>query len=72
MEKIRRAIQAYIRENGIDMEVLAQKCGWTLSKLKTVVEGYNTLNSADYGTICEAVGVEFNHFHFMAHGISES
>lgn len=71
MEMIRKAIQAFIKENGIEMEKLAERCGWTTSKLKTVIEGYNAISSADYGTICEAVGVDYDHFRFMALGVSE-
>lgn len=70
MKKIRKAIQAYISENRIDMNALTIDYGWDITKLKNVIEGSNKLNAADYGIICEALGVDYDHFPFMLRGIS--
>lgn len=70
MKVVQKAIKSYIKEHGIKIDHLAQKCDWSTSKLSAVLNGFQPINSADYGTICEALGVEYNLFYFRTKGIS--
>lgn len=70
MKRIQNAINDYMEEKGVKISVLAEKCGWSEQKLSSILTGFHPLNSADYGKICEALGVNYNIFYYRSKGIN--
>lgn len=70
MKKIQDAIKARLNNKGVTYEELAARCGWSEARLSAFLNGYHKLNSADYGVICEALGVTFSTFYHRTKGIA--
>lgn len=69
MKKIQEVVKEYLEAEGISCAELARKCGWSQSKVTAFIYGYQKLNSADYGELCNALGVSYSLFYNRAKGI---
>lgn len=55
-------IQAYLKEKGIKQSFIAEKLGFTDSKLSGICNGQRGITCVDYARICKALGVEYGTF----------
>lgn len=72
MESILSAIKTYMKAAGVTKAQLSKMSNISEAKLASILNGVYPLNSADYGIICEALGVKYSSFYFVAKGICVS
>lgn len=61
--EIEKAIREYLISHGIKQSFIAEKCAWTKQKVNAILTGKQKINADDYGAICEAVDVPYDHFY---------
>lgn len=69
MIEVVQVISEYISERNMKVAQVAELCGWKEKRLEAILNGNNKLNSADYGVLCEALGVSYDVFYKRANGI---
>lgn len=69
MSKMLKVISDHLEENNLTREDVAKKCGWPESKIGSILNGYQKLNAADYGILCEALGVPYDCFIRQSKGV---
>ncbi len=69
MKEVLKAISDYLMERKMNHADVAKKCGWPESKLVSILNGYQKLNAADYGILCEALHVPYDSFYKRSKGI---
>lgn len=69
MSKMLRVISNHLEQNNLARGDVAKKCGWSESKLNSILNGYQKFNAADYGILCEALGVRYDTFIRQSNGV---
>lgn len=55
-------IREYLVGHGIKQSFVAEKCGWSKQKTNSIMTGKRKITAEEYGMICDAVGVPYDHF----------
>ena len=69
MSKMLNVVIDQMVKNNLTREDVAKKCGWPESKLGSILNGYQKLNAADYGVLCEALEVSYDCFIKQSKGV---
>jgi transcriptional regulator with XRE-family HTH domain len=69
MSKMLNVVTDHMVNNNLTREDVAKKCGWPESKLASILNGYQKLNAADYGALCEALEVPYDCFIKQSKGV---
>lgn len=70
MEMILTVMKEYMTRRGISIAEVAEKCGWSESRFSSMLNGFLPINTCDYGTICNAMGVKPSLFYHLAKGLT--
>ena len=70
MSNVVKAMNNHLKDRDLDSAQLAAQCGWPESKLTSILNGYQKLNAADYGTLCEVLKVPYDYFYKKSIGVA--
>lgn len=70
MKAIISVISEYIAERKMDVKEVAELCGWTESRLVSILCGNKKLSAGDYGTLCDALGITYDVLYKRSQGVN--
>ena len=72
MMDVVKVISEYMEERKLNVAQVADLCGWKEKRLSAILSGYQKLNAADYGVLCEVLQVPYDSFYKRSKGIYSS
>lgn len=60
---IEKTIRCYLIDHGIKQSFVAEKCGWSRQKTNSIVCGKRKITADEYGDLCDALNLPYEHFY---------